>query len=204
MDIKQKFDNYLKKKSKFGIASDVIFIVFIILLIIPSTRIEVVATLQKIRVAIINPSANEEQNAVQLSDKDFAWAFSDLDGTQHQLSDYKGKVLFVNLWATWCPPCVAEMPSIQKLYDKFKANEQIEFLLVSSEDVSTVKAFIKKRGFTFPVKTTRYQLPDALFTKSIPTTYLISKDGKIIVREVGAANWGGDKMEKIVRDLIAE
>ena len=204
MNIKEKFSEYLTKKSKLGIASDVIFIVFIVLLIIPSTRIEVVAALQKIRVAIIQPSVEDEEKAIVLSQQDYAWMFSDLEGNQYRLGDFKGKVLFVNLWATWCPPCVAEMPSIQKLYDKFKDNQQIKFLIISSETKDKVEAFVTKRGFTFPVKTTPYQLPDALYTQSIPTTFLISKQGKIVVKEVGAANWGGDKMEKIVKKLLNE
>ncbi len=204
MDIKQKFNNYLKKKSKFSIATDILFVAFIIALIFPASRMEVMAFVNKIRVAIVQPSVKNDENTVQLTDEDFAWQFEEMNGTVHQLDDYKGKVLFINLWATWCPPCVAEMPSIQELYDKFKDEEQIEFLIISSENPEKVKAFIQKRDFTFPVKIARYKLPDALYTKSIPTTFLISKSGKIVVKEVGAANWGGDKMEKIVRDLISE
>lgn len=204
MDIKQKFNNYLKKKSKFSIATDILFVALIVSLIFPSSRIEVMALVNKIRVAIVQPEMNNEETAIQLSENDFAWTFEDMNGNQHKLSDYKGKVLFLNLWATWCPPCVAEMPSIQKLYDKFKDNNQIEFLIISSEKAEKINAFIKKRGFTFPVKIAKYQLPDALYTKSIPTTFLISKSGKIKVKEIGAANWGGDKMEKIVKELINE
>ncbi len=204
MDIKQKFNNYLKKKSKFSIATDILFFAFIIALIFPSSRMEVMAFVNKIRVAIVQPEMNNEETAVQLTNNDFAWTFEDMDGNQQKLADYKGKVLFINLWATWCPPCVAEMPSIQKLYDKFKDNNRIEFLIISSEKPEKIKAFIKKRGFTFPVKIAKYQLPDALYTQSIPTTFLISKSGKIKVKEIGAANWGGDKMEKIVHELINE
>ncbi len=204
MDIKQKFNNYLKKKSKFSIATDILFVAFIIALIFPSSRMEVMAFVNKIRVAIVQPSVKNDENTVQLTDEDFAWQFEEMNGTVHQLDDYKGKVLFINLWATWCPPCVAEMPSIQELYDKFKDEEQIEFLIISSENPEKVKAFIQKRDFTFPVKIARYKLPDALYTKSIPTTFLISKSGRIVVKEVGAANWGGDKMEKIVNKLIKE
>ena len=204
MDIKQKFNDYLKKKSKFSIATDILFVAFILALIFPASRIEVMAFINKIRVAVVQPSEKSDTELVQLNSNDFQWSFNDLDGAMHQLADYKGKVLFVNLWATWCPPCVAEMPSIQDLYNKFKDNDQIEFLIISSESPEKVKAFIQKRGFTFPVRITRQQLPDALYTKSIPTTFLISKQGKIIVKEIGAANWGGDKMEKIVNKLIAE
>ena len=85
-----------------------------------------------------------------------------------------------------------------------KKYDRTEVKVVFTDEPEKVKAFIKKRGFTFPVKIARYQLPDALYTRSIPTTFLISKSGKIMVKETGAANWGGDKMEEIVNDLISE
>ncbi|RLD84066.1 MAG: TlpA family protein disulfide reductase [Bacteroidetes bacterium] len=204
MDIKGKVNNYFKKKSKFSIFSDFLFIAFIIALLIPQSRVEVIAFVNKIRVAIINPSVENSENTVMLSDKDYNWQVESLDGEKNLLADYKGKVIFLNLWATWCPPCIAEMPSIQDLYDKYKDNEQMVFLIVSNEKVEKVSTFMKKRGFTFPVQITHYQLPKPFYTESIPTTFLVSKSGKIVVKETGAANWGGEKMQKIVDDLIAE
>ena len=94
------------------------------------------------------------------------------------------------------------MPSIQELYDKYKDNEQIVFLIVSNEKTQKVNAFMQKRGFTFPVPITHYKMPEPFFTQSIPTTFLVSKSGKIVVKETGAANWGGEKMQKIVNELI--
>ena len=204
MNIKEKVSNYFKKKSKFSIFSDFLFIAFIIALIIPQSRVEVIAFVNKIRVAIINPSVESSENIVMLSDDNYNWEVESLDGEKSLLADHKGKVIFLNLWATWCPPCIAEMPSIQDLYDKYKDNEQVVFLIVSNEKVEKVSAFMKKRGFTFPVQVTHYQLPKPFYTESIPTTFLVSKSGKIVVKETGAANWGGEKMQKIVDDLIAE
>ncbi len=204
MNIKEKATNYFKKKSKFSIFSDFLFVAFIISLLIPQSRTEVIAFVNKIRVAVINPSVESSENTVTISDNDYNWEFENLSGEKALLSDYKGKVIFLNLWATWCPPCIAEMPSIQELYDKYKDNEQIVFLIVSNEKTEKVSAFIQKRGFTFPVQITRYQLPKPFYTQSIPTTFLVSKSGKIVVKETGAANWGGEKMQKIVDELINE
>lgn len=204
MDIKQRVDNYFKKKSKFGIFSDFLFFAFIIALIFPQSRIEVIAFINKARVAVVNPSVKDTKNRVTLSSGDYNWEFETVEGKKNNLANYKGKVIFLNLWATWCPPCVAEMPSIQELYDKYKNNDQVAFIIVSSEKPEKVKAFMKKRGFTFPVKITHYQMPKPFYTKSIPTTFLVSKSGKIVVKETGATNWAGEKMQKIVNDLIAE
>ena len=204
MDIKQKIDNYFKKKSKFGIFSDFLFAAFIIALIFPQSRTEVIAFINKARVAVVNPSVKSADNMVSLSANDYNWEFESMSGKTHKLSDYQNKVIFLNLWATWCPPCIAEMPSIQELYNNYKDNDQIVFLIVSNEKPEKIRAFMKKRGFTFPVQITRYQMPKPFYTESIPTTFLVSKLGKIVVKETGAANWAGDKMQKIVNDLIAE
>lgn len=204
MDIKQRVDNYFKKKSKFGIFSDFLFAAFIIALIFPQSRVEVIAFINKARVAVVNPSVKDTENTVSLSTADYNWELESTGGKINNFSDYTGKVIFLNLWATWCPPCVAEMPSIQELYEKYKDNDQIVFIMVSNEKPEKVKAFMEKRGFSFPVRITRYQSPKPFYTESIPTTFLVSKSGKIVIRETGAANWGGDKMEKIVNDLIAE
>ncbi len=204
MDIKEKVNNYFKKKSKFSIFSDFLFAAFIIALLIPQSRLEVIAFVNKIRVAVVNPSVETSDKTVILSNEDYNWAVESIDGKKNVLADYKGKVIFLNLWATWCPPCIAEMPSIQDLYDKYKDNDQVVFLIVSNEKTEKVSAFMKKRGFTFPVQITHYQLPKPFYTESIPTTFLISKSGKIVIKETGAANWGGEKMQKIVDELIIE
>ena len=122
MDIKQRVDNYFKKKSKFGIFSDFLFVAFIIALIFPQSRVEVIAFINKARVAVVNPSVKDTENTVSLSTADYNWELESTSSKINNFSDYKGKVIFLNLWATWCPPCVAEMPSIQKLYDKYKTS----------------------------------------------------------------------------------
>ncbi|OQY02789.1 MAG: hypothetical protein B6I20_06435 [Bacteroidetes bacterium 4572_117] len=204
MDIKEKVNKYFNRKSKFSIISDFLFIALLISLLIPQSRVEVVAFINKIRVAVIQPSVKSKEDVVQLSEKDYNWEVESLDGNKYLLSDYKGKVIFLNLWATWCPPCIAEMPSIQKLYNKYKDNDQIVFLIVSNEEREKVSAFMKKRDFVFPVQTTKYQTPKPFYTESIPTTYLVSKSGKIVIKETGAANWAGERMQKTVDGLINE
>ncbi|MBN1252496.1 MAG: TlpA family protein disulfide reductase [Bacteroidales bacterium] len=204
MNIKEKVKNYYSKKSKFSIFSDIIFAAFIIALIIPQSRVEVIALINKARVLVLQPSVEDNDEIISLTDNDYNWSAKNINGETVELSELKGKVIFVNLWATWCPPCIAEMPSIEKLYNIYKDNDKIAFLIVSNEDEEKVKAFMEKRGFKFPVYVSNFKLPQVLSTESIPTTFLVSKSGKIVVKQVGATNWHGDKMQSIVNKLIAE
>jgi thiol-disulfide isomerase/thioredoxin len=204
MNLKERIKGYFSKKSKLSIASDIFFVLFIIALLIPQSRLEVMAFVNKIRVAVWNPSVNEKGTSTKLGSADYQLNLVDLQGNNHELSDAKGKVVFFNLWATWCPPCIAEMPAIQELYDKYKDNDQIAFFLVSNEDPQKVSEFIKKRGYSFPVYINNYRLPVAFETNSIPTTFVISKSGEIVINQVGAANWSGDKMLETINGLINE
>ena len=94
------------------------------------------------------------------------------------------------------------MPEIQKFYDKFKNNKEVVFLIVTNEESDIIKNFIENKEYTFPVYSARSQVPDKLFTQSIPTSFLISKDGGIVLEKKGAANWGGNKMEETVNQLL--
>jgi peroxiredoxin len=96
------------------------------------------------------------------------------------------------------------MPGIQKLYEKFKNNDNIKFILVSHEDNKTVDDFVSKREYTFPVYTSKFKAPDIFYSNSIPVTFVISKTGKIVIKETGAVNWGSEKTEKIIMDLLNE
>ena len=97
-----------------------------------------------------------------------------------RMSDFKGKVIFLNFWATWCPPCRGEMPSIQKLYDKTK-KDGLVFICISNESEGTVYKFIKENGYTFPIYTYSGYIPQVYEYTGIPTTFIISKDGKISI-----------------------
>ncbi len=200
--LKDKFKEYLKKKSTFGKITDIIFVLFLVALFIPNSRIAIGGFVNRIKAMVVEPSLDDTGNEEIVNFNDINWQLTDINGSTINFQDYKGKVVFLNFWATWCPPCVGEMPGIQDLYDKFKDNNDVVFLLVSNEELSKIKTFIDKREYTFPVFSSRYKSPDVFFSKSIPTTFVISKYGKIKVKETGAVNWGGNKMEQIIKDLL--
>ena len=130
----------------------------------------------------------------------------DLSGNPISLEQQHGKIVLLNLWATWCPPCKAEMPSMEILYSEYK-DMGLTILAVSStrtnDSFDKVKDFIDSRGFTFPVLfDDRDQVPLSYHTGSIPVTYLIGKDGMIIARVVGSIDWADPGMKKIIEELL--
>lgn len=123
----------------------------------------------------------------------------DLEGNTVSFESLKGKVIFMNIWATWCPPCVAEMPNIQSLYEKV-GSDKIAFVMLSVDQAGPkkVKKFIDRKGFTFPVYMPASQLPEEFSSRAIPTTFIISPEGKIVARQEGMAEYD----TKEVRDFL--
>src|SRR5690554_5108361 len=116
--------------------SNILFVVFLALLIIPQTRMPIQVFVQ--RLISFSPSETSEEKRVTL--QDYHWQLQALDSGEINFSQSQGKVVIVNFWATWCPPCVAEMPSFQKLYDDF--GNEVDFYFVTSEEPERVNRFL--------------------------------------------------------------
>ena len=110
------------------------------------------------------------------------------DGGEFTLSDHEGKVILLNFWATWCGPCVGEMPAFEQLQETY--GEDLVLLAVNSgEDEGTVKAFLEENGYTFPVALDpRYEIALLYPSDSIPYTVIIGADGKVAAIQLGAAD----------------
>lgn len=116
--------------------------------------------------------------------------------------DLKGKVLFINFWATWCPPCIAEMPSIEKLYGNFKGEENVVFILVDADnDPQKAQAFMAKNGWTLPVYFPGGNIPADYYTGTLPTTVIVDKSGSITYKNSGTADYGSRKMVDYMKAL---
>ena len=198
----EKIKKYWAGKSLFGKISDIIFLVLIIAMIFPTGRMALGGTINRIKAFIIQPGI--EQKRITLPDPDVNWLLKTTDGSSININEYKSKVKFINLWATWCPPCIGEMPEIEKLYEKFKDNENVAFFMISDEDSDKIKSFIDRKEYSFPVFQSLGETPVGFRSRSIPTTYILSKDNQIVIKETGAANWGGKKTEEIIKTLINE
>jgi thiol-disulfide isomerase/thioredoxin len=126
----------------------------------------------------------------------------DLQGESMQFEELKGKVIFLNIWATWCPPCIAEMPNIQSLYDKL-GSDKIAFVMLSVDKagLEKVKKFVERKGFIFPVYMPASPLPEVFYTQSIPTTFIISPEGKIVHKQLGMAEYDTPEVRKFLQDM---
>ena len=126
-----------------------------------------------------------------------------LDGKTVNFGSLKGKVVFLNIWATWCAPCVAEMPNIQKLYDKV-GSDKIAFVMLSVDEggVEKVKKFIDKKGFTFPVYMPASQIPQEFYSNAIPTTFIISPEGKIVAKQEGMADYNNKEVIDFLQGMV--
>lgn len=129
-------------------------------------------------------------------------SFTSLDGKTLDLTSLKGKVVFINFWATWCPPCIAEMPSVNSLFNKMKNNDNIVFLMVDVDNkLESSEAFMKKNKYDLPVYAPAASLPEELFQGSLPTTVIINKKGEIVFKHEGMADYNSGETEKLLNDL---
>ncbi|MCC2544842.1 TlpA family protein disulfide reductase [Hymenobacter sp. BT175] len=132
---------------------------------------------------------------------DYSLSLRTLDGKPTTLAALRGKVIFLNLWATWCPPCVAEMPGIQRLYEKNQGAD-VAFVMVSlDKQPAKTSRFITQRGFTMPVYMLGGALPASFDTESIPTTFIISPAGEIVARHEGMAQYDTPAMSELLQRL---
>ena len=134
---------------------------------------------------------------------DYNFIIKDLQGNKHSFDKYKGKVVFLNLWATWCGPCRAEMAGIQKLYVAMPG-DSISFVMLSldkDKDQAKVIKYIRDKEFTFPVFLPSGYLSPQLSVPAIPTTFIIGKDGKIAAKEIGTTNFNTPKFKKFLQKL---
>lgn len=152
------------------------------------------------RLLSFNPT--ETKIEAQKKVTDYHWQLISLKGVATNFEQEKGEVVVVNFWATWCPPCVAEMPSFQSLYDDY--GDKVSFLFIAQDAEEKVSSFLKKKNYNLPVFYENSATPTQLQSKSIPITFVISKSGKIIVSETGAANWNSDATRNLLNKLLAE
>ena len=150
-----------------------------------------------LKTGIIQPSIDESNTVVA----DYNFILMDQDGKRVPFSEFEDKVVFMNFWATWCPPCVAEMPDIYDLYGEMQT-EEIAFVLISlDDDFQKAKNFVKKKEFDFPIYQLASALPQVYESKAIPTTYVISPKGEIVVTKSGMAKYNTKKFKGFLQEL---
>ncbi len=132
------------------------------------------------------------------------FTLANLNGVTEELEDYRGSVVFLNFWATWCGPCRMEMPSMQVLYDTYQ-EEGLEILAVNQgESKRVVENFIEDNGYTYPVLMDTNQMVGSMYgVRGIPTTYIIDRDGNILSMLVGTREWNTEEIFTLFDDILA-
>jgi len=138
--------------------------------------------------------------------KDFlnnsSFSFTDSKGNINNTSMLQGKVVFINFWASWCPPCRAEMPSINDLYKKLQSDTNFVFLSINEDnDKSKVNAYLESNHFSFPIFYASGNVPGEIFAGTLPTTIVLSKQGRIVLKHEGLAGYNTDSFISQLKGL---
>ncbi|MCE2611529.1 TlpA family protein disulfide reductase [Flavobacteriaceae bacterium D16] len=128
------------------------------------------------------------------------WSLKGMNGLTFRGEELRGKVVLINFWASWCPPCVAEMPSLDKLHQEF--GDQVRFLFVARDQKDRVVSYLEKNNYDFPVYFEKGLTPKGLYNNSLPTTYILDKSGRIVLGHVGAADWYSEDTRKLLDSLL--
>lgn len=140
-----------------------------------------------------------------LSAADYDFSMENANGKIISLNDFRGDVVFVNVWASWCPPCVAEMPTIETLRENVSSNDNIRFILLSlDEERQKAVEFMENKDFDLPYYFPASGLPDEFLSEYLPTTYVISKKGQVVYKQEGIADYSSANFAQWMRELAAE
>jgi len=160
------------------------------------------------RLADSAPVASEAQSSdapVAAGGQAADFKLEKLDGTTVSLDSLRGKVVFLNVWATWCEPCREEMPSMQTLYDDFKANKDFVMLAVS-QDVkgrAAVAPYVAKNGYQFTILLDpENQIMDTYSISGVPETFIIDRKGQIVAHHMGAFDWSRPDVRDALQQLL--
>ncbi len=145
-------------------------------------------------------------NKSDLSNSDYDIDLIGHNGAQNtNLIDFKnsGEVVFLNYWGSWCPPCVEEMPSIQKLFEAKK--QKVKFVLIAIQDKpKTFNAFLQKNSYTMPVFEPNSPISNKMMPLVFPTTYILNKKGEVVLKENKTRDWNDKEINDLLDKLIAE
>lgn len=134
-----------------------------------------------------------------------AFTLTGMDGKKASLKDYRGKVVLLNFWASWCAPCREEMPALEKLWSDYKDRDFVIIAIAADRRPEVARNLIDKLAISFPALfDTEGEVRKRYEVAALPTTYLIGKDGKISGRVIGAAQWDGDSSRKLIEKLLGQ
>ncbi|MBT0606733.1 TlpA family protein disulfide reductase [Aequorivita echinoideorum] len=184
-----------------------IFAVVVIFLYATGLHTEVIGFAQRglLATGLMNPDVEEiaENTSVEnriVAKADYNLDLIDKNGKIVPLKKFKGKVIFLNFWATWCPPCVAEMPSIEKLYRNM--GNEVEFVMLSFDNnFETAKEYVKRKEYDLPIYSAASTIPDMYDSNALPTTYVIDANGNLALTHQGMADYNNEEFKEFLKNL---
>ena len=181
--------------------SNLIFGIVLILVIIPKTRTFIQVNMHRVwaKISSVNVIDAEEQKTII----EYSGKLNAINTSENiDFRSLKGKVVFVNFWATWCPPCIAEMQSLQDLYNTY--TNEVVFLFVTNDSSEKTNAFLQKHNYTIPCYHIGKALPRAFEHSVIPSTFIVNKQGNIVIEKDGAVNWNSEQVHEVINQLLKE
>ncbi|WBU89869.1 TlpA family protein disulfide reductase [Cellulophaga omnivescoria] len=146
------------------------------------------------------PSVITKENQKKVTDYD--WVLKDEDHNLFNFTKSKGNVIFINNWASWKVHCEAELQSIQKFYNDYK--NKVDFYIITNEEKDVVEEFMQLKKFNFPVTYLIIDAKHAVNTTKVPSSYVIDKQGNIVIYEEGISNWDNNKVYQTIDKLLAK
>ncbi|WP_018613978.1 TlpA family protein disulfide reductase [Segetibacter koreensis] len=191
----QKIKTWLRKNW----LTFLMMLLLVVLIVSPSAKSWVMQ--QLLSTGVFNADIKKEGMANASSNTTFS--FTNAQGVEASTASLKGKVVFVNFWASWCPPCRAEMPSLNELYKKLKDDNRFFFLFMNEDDDKMkAKQYLDKNRFNIPLFSRSGYVPTEIFSGTLPTTIVLNKEGKIVLQHTGMAGYNTDEFIRQLKELL--
>lgn len=196
----QKDEQKRKQKLRSGILNIVFFGLVLFFLLNTSAKSWMLK--QFIKTGIF--SAKIEQKSASDSSSVLAMplTYEDEIGQFASTENMRNKIVFINFWASWCPPCRAEMPSMNKMYEQLKSNPNYVFVFINLDEKTDVgKSYLEKNNLTIPLQRAKGFVPTDIYSGSLPTTVVLDKQGRIVMKHTGMADYDSKKFLNQLKEL---
>lgn len=196
----QKDEQKRKRKRRSGILNIVFFGLVLFFLLNTSAKSWMLK--QVIKTGLF--SAKFEQKSASDSSSVLAMPLTYVDesGKFASTENMRNKIVFINFWASWCPPCRAEMPSMNKMYEQLKSNPNYAFVFINLDEKTDVgKSYLEKNNLTIPLQRAKGFVPTDIYSGSLPTTVVLDKQGRIVMKHTGMADYDSKKFLNQLKEL---
>lgn len=197
MSIKQTINKrFLSKAGNY-----LFFGLLLLLLFNPSAKAWLLR--QFMAVGLFKAEIKKEAPAADIPAERNTFSFRDEKGAVGSTAHLKGKVVFINFWATWCPPCRAEMPALNDLYNQFRDDDQFVFLFLNEDnDRAKAAAYLQSNGFAMPLVSAEGNVPPEIYSGTMPTTVVLNKEGKMVYKHEGLARYNTTEFINQLKALL--